>query len=394
MKMMKKLSSVALAAMVLAALTAGCGGGAKKDAAKPAGNEIVVGASFELTGNVANYGKSTLSGLQMAIDETNKAGGVNGKKIRLVQSDNKSEPAESGNAVTKIVTQDKVVAVVGPATSGCVAAAEPVVTGAKVPLIAPCATAPGITLNKDGSVKQFIFRACFIDPFQGQVMATFADKTLHVKKVAILFDSSSDYSKGLAEVFTKTMEEKGGKIVAKEAFLAKDLDFKSALTKIKSTNPEAIYIPGYYEEVAKIIKQTRELGLNVPLLGCDGWDSPKLVEIGGPEALNNTYFSSAYSAQDKEPSVQKFIAGYKAMYNKEPDVFCMQGYNAGLILADAIKRAGTTDGTKLAAAIAATKDLSVASGKLTYDADHNPITSAIIIELKDGVQTFKEKITL
>ena len=190
------------------------------------------------------------------------------------------------------------------------------------------------------------------------------------------------------------MEEKGGKIVAKEAFLAKDLDFKSALTKIKSTNPEAIYIPGYYEEVAKIIKQTRELGLNVPLLGCDGWDSPKLVEIGGPEALNNTYFSSAYSAQDKEPSVQKFIAGYKAMYNKEPDVFCMQGYNAGLILADAIKRAGTTDGTKLAATIAATKDLSVASGKLTYDADHNPITSAIIIELKDGVQTFKEKITL
>ena len=197
-----------------------------------------------------------------------------------------------------------------------------------------------------------------------------------------------------AALSDKTMEEKGGKIVAKEAFLAKDLDFKSALTKIKSTNPEAIYIPGYYEEVAKIIKQTRELGLNVPLLGCDGWDSPKLVEIGGPEALNNTYFSSAYSAQDKEPSVQKFIAGYKAMYNKEPDVFCMQGYNAGLILADAIKRAGTTDGTKLAAAIAATKDLSVASGKLTYDADHNPITSAIIIELKDGVQTFKEKITL
>ena len=173
-------------------------------------------------------------------------------------------------------------------------------------------------------------------------MAEFADKNLKVKNVAILYDASSDYSKGLAEVFTKTMEEKGGKIVAKEAFLAKDLDFKSALTKIKSTNPEAIYIPGYYEEVAKIIKQTRELGLNVPLLGCDGWDSPKLVEIGGPEALNNTYFSSAYSAQDKEPSVQKFIAGYKAMYNKEPDVFCMQGYNAGLILADAIKRAGSS----------------------------------------------------
>ena len=372
--------------------TAGCGGGDKK---KEAANskEIVVGASFELTGNVANYGKSTLSGLKMAFDEVNKAGGIDGKKLRIVESDNKSEPSEAGNSVTKLVTQDKVIAVVGPATSGCVAASTPITTANKVPLIAPCATAPNITVE-NGKVKEFVFRSCFIDPFQGRVMAEFADKNLKVKNVAILYDASSDYSKGLAEVFTKTMEEKGGKIVAKEAFLAKDLDFKSALTKIKSTNPEAIYIPGYYEEVAKIIKQTRELGLNVPLLGCDGWDSPKLVEIGGPEALNNTYFSSAYSAQDKEPSVQKFIAGYKAMYNKEPDVFCMQGYNAGLILADAIKRAGTADGTKLAAAIAATKDLSVASGKLTYDADHNPITSAIIIELKDGVQTFKEKITL
>ena len=394
MKMMKKLSSVALAAMVLAALTAGCGGGAKKDAAKPAGNEIVVGASFELTGNVANYGKSTLSGLQMAIDETNKAGGVNGKKIRLVQSDNKSEPAESGNAVTKIVTQDKVVAVVGPATSGCVAAAEPVVTGAKVPLIAPCATAPGITLNKDGSVKQFIFRACFIDPFQGQVMATFADKTLHVKKVAILFDSSSDYSKGLAEVFQKTLEKNGGQVVAKEAFLAKDIDFKAALTKIKASNPEALYVPGYYEEVSKIVKQAREIGLNVPMMGSDGWDSPKLAEIAGPAALNNCYFSSAFSSDDKDPGVQKFIKTYKDLNKKDPDVFAMQGYNAGLVLVNALKTAGTTDGTKLAAALAATKDLSVASGKFTYDKNHNPITGAIVIAMKDGKQTFKEKINL
>lgn len=392
MKTWKKLTSVALTAMVFASLTAGCGGGdKKKDAA--ASNEIIVGASFELTGNVANYGKSALSGLKMAIDEINKGGGVSGKKLRIVESDNKSEPSEAGNAVTKLVTQDKAVIVVGPATSGCVAASTPITTSNKIPLIAPCATAPNVTVE-NGKAKEFVFRACFIDPFQGRVMAEFADKNLNVKNIAILYDASSDYSKGLAEVFTKTIEGKGGKIVAKEAFLAKDMDFKSSLTKIKATNPEAIYIPGYYEEVAKIIKQTRELGMNVPLLGCDGWDSPKLVEIGGPVALNNTYFSSAYSAQDKEPSVQKFITGYKAMYNKEPDVFCMQGYNAGLILADALKRAGTTEGVKLAAALAATKDLPVASGKLTYDADHNPITSAIVIELKDGVQTFKEKIAL
>lgn len=389
----KKFTSACLVAALSTALLAGCGG-EKKDSAAANADKNVIGASFELTGNVANYGKSTLSGLKLAVDQVNKAGGVNGKQLVVVESDNKSEPAESGNSVTKLITQDKVVAVVGPATSGCVFAATPVVTSNKVPLIAPCATAPAITVD-NGQVKEFIFRACFIDPFQGRVMAEFADKTLGVKNVAILHDASSDYSKGLAEVFEKTLNEKGGKVVAKEAFLSKDIDFKAALTKIKAANPEAIYIPGYYEEVAKIIKQTREIGLNVPLIGCDGWDSPKLVEIAGPEALNNTYFSSAFSVQDQTESVQKFIADYKAMYQKDPDIFCMQGYNAGLVLADALKRAGDgADGTKLAAAIAATKDLPVASGKLTYDKDHNPIISAIIIEMKDGVQSFKEKISL
>lgn len=389
----KKFTSACLVAALSTALLAGCGG-EKKDSAAANADKYVIGASFELTGNVANYGKSTLSGLKLAVDQVNKAGGVNGKQLVVVESDNKSEPAESGNSVTKLITQDKVVAVVGPATSGCVFAATPVVTSNKVPLIAPCATAPAITVD-NGQVKEFIFRACFIDPFQGRVMAEFADKTLGVKNVAILHDASSDYSKGLAEVFEKTLNKKGGKVVAKEAFLSKDIDFKAALTKIKAANPEAIYIPGYYEEVAKIIKQTREIGLNVPLIGCDGWDSPKLVEIAGPEALNNTYFSSAFSVQDQTESVQKFIADYKAMYQKDPDIFCMQGYNAGLVLADALKRAGDgADGTKLAAAIAATKDLPVASGKLTYDKDHNPIISAIIIEMKDGVQSFKEKISL
>lgn len=389
----KKFTSACLVAALSTVLLAGCGG-EKKDSAAANADKYVIGASFELTGNVANYGKSTLSGLKLAVDQVNKAGGVNGKQLVVVESDNKSEPAESGNSVTKLITQDKVVAVVGPATSGCVFAATPVVTSNKVPLIAPCATAPAITVD-NGQVKEFIFRACFIDPFQGRVMAEFADKTLGVKNVAILHDASSDYSKGLAEVFEKTLNEKGGKVVAKEAFLSKDIDFKAALTKIKAANPEAIYIPGYYEEVAKIIKQTREIGLNVPLIGCDGWDSPKLVEIAGPEALNNTYFSSAFSVQDQTESVQKFIADYKAMYQKDPDIFCMQGYNAGLVLADALKRAGDgADGTKLAAAIAATKDLPVASGKLTYDKDHNPIISAIIIEMKDGVQSFKEKISL
>lgn len=391
MKKWKKLASAALAAMMCAALLTGCGG--EKKQAADSGDSIKVGAVFELTGNVANYGKSTNEGFKLAVEEINKAGGVNGKKIDVVESDNKSEPAESGNAVTKLITQNKVAAIVGPATSGCVNAATPIATSNKIPYIAPCATAPNIT-NDNGKVKEFVFRACFIDPFQGQVMAVFADKTLKVKNVAIFYDSSSDYSKGLAEVFQKTFEGKGGKIVAKEAFLGKDVDFKAALTKLKASNPDALYIPGYYEEVSKIIKQAREMGITCPLIGSDGWESPKLAEIAGKDALKDCYYVSAFNAKDEDPSVQDFIKKFKAKYQKDPDIFAMQGYNAGLILADAIKRAGTTDGTKLAKAIAETKDLQIASGKLTFDANHNPVMPALIIAIENGVPVLKEKISL
>ena len=393
MKSWKKLASAALAAVVVAGLLGGCGGGDKKsgDAGK-GGNEFVVGVNAELTGNVANYGKSMKSGFELAVEEVNKAGGINGKKVRVVEADNKSEPSESGNAATKIVTKDKVVAVIGPATSGCVAAEEPILSSNKVPLIAPCATAPGITVDKSGKVKPFVFRACFIDPYQGEIMAKFASEDLKVKKVAILHDSSSDYSKGLTAVFTEKFKAAGGTITADEAYLAKDIDFKAALTKLKATNPDAIYIPGYYEEVAKIIKQAREIGLNVPLLGCDGWDSPKLVEIAGKEATNKCYFSNAYTAEDKDPGVQKFISAYKAKFNKVPDVFAMEGYNAGLVLFNALKTANSTDGTKIAEALAKTKDLQVANGKFSYDEKHNPVTTALVIELKNGVQTLNKKI--
>ena len=391
MNMFCKGKYVCLVVVVMLGLVAaGCGG--KKQAQNA--NEYVVGTSFELTGATANYGKSALSGFQLAIDEINKAGGVNGKTIKLVQSDNKSEPSESGNAVTKLIHQDKVIAVVGPATSGCVNAAEPVATGNKIPLFAPCATAPNITVGPDGKVKPFVFRAAFIDPFQGKAMAAFALKTLKVKKMAIMFDSSSDYSKGLAEVFAQAFTAGGGQIVAKEAFLAKDIDFKASLTKIKAANPEALYAPGYYEEIAKIVKQARQLGFTKTLLGSNGWGSPKLLEIAGAQALNNCYFSSAFSADDKDPMLQNFLKNYQAVHKVAPDVFAMQGYNAGYILANALKTAGSTDGTKLAATLAATKDLPVASGKFTYDKDHNPVIGAYVLEMKDGRQTFKEKINL
>ena len=390
MKGWKKAVGALAMTTALATLFAGCGD--KKQAANS--NEVKMGALFEMTGNVANYGKSAYNGMTMAVDEINAKGGINGKKITIVQADNKSEPSESGNQATKLISKDKVAVIVGPATSGCVAAATPVVTNAKVPLIAPTATAPGITVDEQGKVRPYIFRTCFTDPFQGKVMATFALKSLNVKNAAIYFDSSSDYSKGLVDVFTKTFEAGGGKVVAKEAFLAKDQDFKAALTKLKAADPQALYVPAYYEEVSKIVKQAREVGLDCPILGSDGWDSPKLAEIAGADALNNTYFSSAYSAQDQDPHVQQFIKDYKAKYNAEPDTFAIHSYDAGLVVAEAIKRAGGTDGTKIADEMAKMKDFQVATGKFTLDKDHNPVSGGIIIEMKNGVQTFKEKINL
>ena len=393
MRKWKKAVGILAMTTIAASLMTGCGKDSKKEAAKNS-SEIKVGALFELTGNVANYGKSTYNGVQMAFDEINAKGGINGKKISLVKADNKSEPSESGNQATKLITKDKVSVIIGPATSGCVSAATPVVTNSKVPLMAPVATAPGITVDEKGKVRPYIFRACFTDPFQGKVMAMFTISTLKLKNVAIFYDSSSDYSKGLTDVFAKTLEEKGGKVVGKEAFLAKDQDFKAALTKLKAANPQALYVPGYYEEVSKIVKQAREVGLNCPILGGDGWDSPKLAEIAGKAALNNTYFSSAYSAQDKDPHVQKFIKDYKAKFNAEPDTFAIHGYDAALVVAEAIKRAGGVDGTKIAGEIAKMKDFQVATGKFTVDAEHNPVAGGIIIEMKDGVQNFKEKINL
>ena len=223
-------------------------------------------------------------------------------------------------------------------------------------------------------------------------MANFATNTVKAKTAVIFVDQSSDYSKGLKQSFEEAFVKSGGKVLSTEAFLQKDQDFKATLTKIKGLNPEVIFIPAYYEEVGKIVKQARELGINIPLLGTDGWDDPKVVEIAGAKALNNTFFSNHYSSQDTDPAVVKFVAAYKKEYNQEPSALAALGYDSGLMIADAIKRAGSLEGAKLADALAKTKDLKVSTGILTIDANHNPVKSAVVIEMKDGKQTFKTKV--
>jgi len=383
--MNKRIRNALVSALAVAALAVtGCGGGAAND------KEIKVGGNFELTGGVANLGKQTVNGINLAFKQTNESGGVLGKQLKLITADNKSEVSESINAITKLVNQDKVVAVLGPVASSSVIASLPVATDKKVAVITATGTNERVTVDEKGATKRYGFRACFIDPFQGTVMAQFAGKSLNAKSAAIYIDNSSDYAKGLAKSFEETFKKNGGKIAGSEAYLQKDTDFKATLTKIKAMNADVLFVPGYYEEVGRIIRQARELGITTPIIGGDGWDDPKVVEIAGN--MNNTYFSNHYSPDDKDPLAVKFAEAYKKEYGQAPSAFAALGYDAALMLIDAIKRAGTTDSDKIRDALEQTKDLKVVSGVITLDAKHNPIKSAVVIEFKDGKQIFKEKI--
>ena len=385
--MRKKLVAVAMSTLLMAGVLAGCGGGAKEEA-----NVIKLGGNFELTGSVANYGNQAVNGIKLAIKQANAAGGIMGKQITLVLADNKSEAAEATNAATKLITQDKVVAIFGPATSSNTLATVQVSQDNKVPVLTPTGTNEKITVD-NGKTRPYAFRSCFIDPLQGTIMANFASNTLKAKTAVIYIDNSSDYSKGLAQSFETLFTQNGGQVLGKEAFLQKDQDFKSTLTKIKALNPDVVFLPAYYEEVGKILKQAREMGMNMPFLGTDGWDDSKVVEIAGVAPLNNSFFSSHFSSQDTDPNVVKFIDAYKQEYNQEPSVFSALGYDAGLLMIDAIKRANSTDPAKIREALEQTKNLQLSTGLVTIDADHNPIKSAVVIEMKDGKQVFKEKVT-
>ena len=385
----KRLAGVFMSFMVAAGVLAGCNSSTSGDGEKD--GTIKIGANLELSGGVASYGQSAKEGIELAIEEINKEG-INGKKLELVTVDNKSDAAEATNGALKLATQDKVVAMIGAATSTNTLAQVQIAQDNKIPLITPTATNATIT-NKDGKVNDFVFRTCFIDPFQGTVAANFASNDLKVKSAAILIDSSSDYSKGLADSFKKNFTANGGKIVKEEAYIAKDTDFRATLTNIKSANPEYIFVPGFYEEVGLIIKQAREIGLNVPIMGGDGWDSPKLVEIAGAQTLNNTFITNHYSSGDSDKKVQEFVAAFKAKYDgKSPDAFTALGYDTVYFLADAIKRAGSSDSAKIQKALEETDGLELVSGKVKLDKNHDPIKAAVILEYQNGEQQFKTKI--
>ena len=349
-------------------------------------DDIKVGQVASLTGGRATFGVASDEGSKLAIEEINAAGGVLGRKLQLITVDDQSKPGEPAAAAKKLLSSDKVVALLGEVASSASLEMAPVAQAAGIPMISPASTNPKVTAAGDK-----IFRICFIDPFQGTVMSKFALDTLKAKRVAILTDSKNDYSVGLTQFFKKHFTANGGEVVAERQYGAGDKDFRSMLTAIRKEKPDAIFVPGYYSEVALIAKQARLLGLKAPLLGGDGWDSPALLEVGG-KSLEGCFFSNHYSQEDASPVIQDFIKRYKAKYNKVPDAMAALGYDSVLVLADAIKRAAGTDSTKLTAAIAATKGFVGVTGAITLDAERNATKSAVILEIKDG--TFKYKSTV
>lgn len=385
---LKKYSSLLVASALIAGALAGCG-----DSDSSSGDEIIIGGNLELTGSVATYGSSINEGAKLAIKEINDAGGINGKKIKYEVIDNRSENSEAVSAMTKLITEKKAVAVVAPATSGNTTAIVELANTNKVPIVTGSGTAETVTVAENGSVNDYAFRTCFIDPFQGIVAANFATGDLKAKTVAIYSDASSDYAKGLAKSFKAQVEANGGKIVIEESYVAKDVDFKATLTSIKGKNPDFVFIPGYYEEVGLIVKQARELGITVPLMGADGWDSPDLVDLAGADALNNTYITNHYSSGDPDAKIQDFVKAFKKEYGESPNGFHALGYDTIYFIADAVKRAGDdVTGETIQKALAATKDLSLVTGTFTVDEKHNPVKSASVLEYVNGAQTFKSKV--
>ena len=384
---MKKLHgqfiSVAIAAASL--FLAGC----NKPSSVPGegGDTIKIGEFASMTGSEATFGQSSHNGTLLAIEDLNAAGGILGKKVELLMEDDQSQAGQPATVVRKLISRDGVVAILGEVASSRSLEAAPICQQNKIPMISPSSTNPKVT-----QVGDYIFRVCFIDPFQGTVMANFALNTLHLKNVAVLTDVKSDYSLGLAKFFKEGFIAGGGKIIAEQNYSGGDKDFNAQLTSIKAANPDGIFVPGYYTEVGLIALQAKQLGISVPIFGGDGWESSALVSIGGA-ALEGDYYSTHFSPENTSPAAQEFVKKYKAKYNETPDGMAALGYDSAMILAAAIKTAGSTDGTKVRDALAATKNFSGVTGNTTMDANRNATKPAVILTITNGQFKYVETIS-
>jgi branched-chain amino acid transport system substrate-binding protein len=352
---------------------------------------IVIGGLFPLSGNAATYGQSSKQGIELAIEEVNKAGGImiDGKpqQVQTAWEDDEGLPEKAANACQKLISQNNICALLGAVISKNSLAVAPICQESNIPMITPTSTNEKVTEAGD-----CVFRACFIDPFQGTIMANYAYNVLGMRRAAVIYDNANDYNKGLAGVFSKRFAELGGTIVASEAFTdeATTVDFKAQLTNIKAAKPDFLYSPNYYAADAIIMKQSHELGLNVATGGSDGWDSPKLLEIGGSD-VNGCVFTNHFSKDDSSAVVQRFVKNYRARFNADPDALASLSYDAAVILLNAIKTAGSTNPDAIKQALRNTSVTGV-SGTIKFDSKRNPVKSAVILKIENNRQVFVTRV--
>ena len=375
---MKKAQVVFVVLLALAAiLFAGCSKEVK---------EVKIGIIAPISGEAATFGESTVNGAKLYFDQINEAGGIEGVgKIVYYAEDDKGDPTEGANAYSKVIDQNKVSVIVGTVMSKVSLAGAPIAQNKSIPMVSPTSTNPAVTLVGD-----YIFRACFIDPFQGFVAAKFATGDLGKKTAAVLYDSGNDYTKGLAEVFRVEFGKMGGTITAYESYAAGTSDFNAQLVKIKGGSPEVLFLPNYYNDSGLIMKQAREMGINSVFIGSDGWDSPDLFKIGGA-AVEGGFFVNHFSKDSSVPAAKKFVADYKAKFNKDPDALGALAYEGAMIVVDAIKRAKSTDPKAIRDAIASTS-LETLTGVIKFDQNRNPVKGAVILEAKGGTAIYKASV--
>lgn len=387
---MKKVALLFTGLLLLSACSSAPKGSSTEETGsgnQQAGDTIKIGVNMELSGAVAAYGNQEKDGIEMAVAEINEAGGIDGKEIEIIMKDNKSDSTEAVSVATSLTTKDKVVALIGPATSAAVKSSLPNATKVKVPLVTPSGTDDSITTQND-TVQPYAFRTCFQDSFQGKVLAVYATDTLKAQKAAILGDNSSDYAKGLTTAFKDAYE---GEITAEENFTKGDKDFQAVLTKIKDKDFDVLYLPGYYEETGLITKQAREMGIDVPILGPDGFSDPKYVEIAGKENVNDIYYASHFSTKtDANEKVTDFVESFKEQYDKEPSSFNALAYDAVYMIKQAIEDQGSADSEAITKGLSELKDFEGVTGTMTIDKDHNPEKSAVVLGLQEGVETTAE----
>lgn len=375
------IAAAGLAALTLTACGAAPGAGSAASKGTEIGKTFKLGYDLELSGGVAAYGNAGKNGANLAVDEINKAGGIDGKQITVVSKDNKSDNAEAATVVSNLINNDKVNAVIGSMTSGAVKSMTPNITKGAVPLVTPAGTDDTLTVT-NGEVNEYIFRSTFQDSYQGKVLANYTTNELKAKKVVLYYDNSSDYAKGIAKSFEKTYD---GKIVDKVSFQSGDKDFQATLSKIKGEDFDAIVMPGYYNETGLITKQARELGIEQPILGGDGFADPTFITLAGDTAATNVYYVSGYSAKAlATDTTTKFIAAYQAKYKSEPSMFEALSYDAVYMVKQAAEDTKAKTSVDVKDGLAKLKNFKGATGEITVDKDHNPVKEAVVIKLENG----------